>query len=197
MKKLILTVFLCLSAFAASAQYAVDYDHDVQLKGSRVFVDGKKMPNGEVVAYLTSAIDDSTADAWTRNRNAYKAGLGLIIAGSSLEFIGGMIMVSGILTAAVGAMYAPILGLGSIISGDYGDVKDFTGGIFVTAEDLVGAGGYTALAGLAMLSAGIPTMCVYKKKLNAMFQEYGPGLTSEVNLTLGPASNGFGLTLNF
>lgn len=55
----------------------------------------------------------------------------------------------------------------------------------------------SALAGLAMLASGIPVMCVYKKKLKKMFQEYGPGLASDINLSFGPTCNGFGFALNF
>ena len=197
MKRLILTAFLCLSALVASAQYVVDHDHDIQLKGSRVFVDGERVGNDIVLESLTASCGDDVAKLWAKNRRAYKAGLGLTIAGSSLEFLGGMSIVGGILTTAVGGMYVPILGIGAIISGDYSGVKDVSDEIFGTAEVLVSVGGYAALAGLAMLASGIPTMCVYKKKLNGMVQEYGPGFTSDVNLTLGPAPNGFGFTLNF
>lgn len=72
----------------AAAQYAVQ--NVPVLKGSRVFMEGEKIPNEAVAAYLASTYDDSVAEDWTKNRNAYKTGLGLTIAGSSVIWCGSL-----------------------------------------------------------------------------------------------------------
>lgn len=195
MKKLLLLLIGCLISIGASAQYAVD-DIDT-LKGSRVFVDGEKVPNADFVAYLTSAYDDSVAEAWSRNRNAYKTGLGLTIAGSSLMFCGSLVFVTGFIAAAGTLITVPILGLGGIVAGDMQPAGDYIDEGMSAAEKMITVGGSGALAGLAMMASGIPVMCVYKKKLNAQFQEYGSGFSFDADLTVGLTANGFGLALNF
>lgn len=197
MKRLILTVLLCLSALTASAQYIYEQGHVIMLKGSGVFVDGEKMEADDVVACLTECYGEDVARAWVKDKRAYKAGLGLTIAGSSLEFLGGITFVSGILTGAVTTMFVPILGTGAIISGDTGGVKDFTSEGYGIAETLITVGGCCALAGLAMIASGVPTMCVYKKKMKGVLTDYSSAFVNDVNVSFGPTAGGVGLTLNF
>lgn len=195
MKRLLFLLICGFITIAASAQYAVK---DVPvLKGSRVFVDGDKIPNEAVVAYLASAYDDSVADAWTGNRNAYKTGLGLTIAGSSLAWCGSLTFTAGIIAGAGTLITVPILGMVGTVSGDMKPAGDYLGSGMSAAELMISIGGCSALAGLAMLASGIPVLCVYKKRLKTMFQEYGPGLASDINLSFGPTCNGVGLALTF
>lgn len=194
MKRLfLLLVFSCMT-IAASAQYAVG--NIPVIKGSRVFVEGEKIPNADVLAYLSS-YGESVADAWTRDRNAYKAGLGLTIAGSAITWCGSLAFTVGFVTAAGTLITVPILGMTGLLTGNMKPAGDYWHNGMSSADIMIYIGGYSILTGLAMLASGIPVMCVYKKRLNAIFQEYGPGLASDINLSFGPTANGFGLALNF
>jgi hypothetical protein len=66
-----------------------------------------------------------------------------------------------------------------------------------TADKLITIGGCGALAGLAMIASGIPTLCVYKKRLNSTFDEYMSGISSDAYMAFGPTANGIGFALNF
>ncbi|MBQ6710451.1 MAG: hypothetical protein IJN26_07130 [Bacteroidales bacterium] len=195
MKRLLLLLVCGFITIAASAQYAVQ--NVPVLKGSRVFVDGEKISNADVVAYLASAYDDSVADSWTKNRTAYKTGLGLTIAGSAVTWCGSLVFTAGIIAGAGTLITVPILGMGGIVAGDMQPAGDYLDGGLSAADLMISIGGCSALTGLAMLASGIPVLCVYKTRLKTMFQEYGPGLSSDINLSFGPTGNGIGLALNF
>lgn len=194
MKRLLLLLVCGFITIAASAQYAVQ--NVPVLKGSRVFVDGEKISNA-VVAYLASAYDDSVADSWTKNRTAYKTGLGLTIAGSAVTWCGSLVFTAGMIAAAGTLITVPILGMGGIVAGDMQPAGDYLDGGLSAAEMMISIGGCSALAGLAMLASGIPVLCVYKTRLKTMFQEYGSGLASDINLSFGHTGNGIGLALKF
>lgn len=81
-----------LITLSLSAQYA----ETPVLKGSTMFVDGKKIPNREAVNFLSVTYGDSVADDWIRYRKGYKTGVGLTIAGASLTFCGGVVLGMGL-----------------------------------------------------------------------------------------------------
>lgn len=195
MKRLLILLLCSFMTIGAAAQYAVQ--NVPVLKGSRVFMEGEKIPNEAVAAYLASTYDDSVAEDWTKNRNAYKTGLGLTIAGSSVIWCGSLVFTAGLIAGAGTLITIPILGVGGVIVGDMEPAGDYLDKGMSAAELMINIGGCTALTGLAMLASGIPVMCVYKKKLNNMFQEYGSGLTYDVGLTFGPTNHGVGFALNF
>lgn len=195
MKRLLLLLVCGFITIAASAQYAVN--NPPVLKGSRVFVDGEKISNADVVTYLASAYDDSVAEDWNKKRNAYKTGLGLTIAGSAVTWCGSLVFTAGIIVGAGTLITVPILGMGGIVAGDMQPAGDYLDGGLSASDLMISIGGCSALAGIAMLASGIPVLCVYKTRLKTMFQEYGSGLSSDINLSFGPTCNGIGLALNF
>lgn len=183
---------MAATAFAQYAETSIPV-----LKGSRVYVDGEKIPHEEVMAYLVSEYDFSVADRWAANRRAYKTGLGLTIAGTSLAFCSGVVFTGGILAAAGTAVSIPLLGTIGIIAGNMKPVTDNINNGMSAADKLITVGGCGALASLAMIASGIPTLCVYKKRLNSTFNEYMSGISSDAYMAFGPTGNGIGLALNF
>lgn len=103
----------------------------------------------------------------------------------------------GLVIGAGTLITVPILGMTGLPTGNMKPAGDYWHNGMSSADIMIYIGGYSILTGLAMLASGIPVMCVYKKRLNAIFQEYGPGLASDINLSFGPTANGFGLALNF
>lgn len=191
-KFLILLIFSSL-AVSASAQYA---DRSiVDLRGSRVFLNGEKMSNHEVIARITAVHGEDTADAWARTSRAYRTGKGLTISGASLAVLGGTTVTLGALAAMGVALYVPLIGMVGVVAG--GDTGAMVDEMMSRPETLMTVGSYVLLGGTAMLASGIPIMCVSKKKLDGMFREHDYGLQNELRFTLGPTSNGVGLALNF
>ena len=189
---LIVCSFITVSLFAQYAETSIPV-----LKGSRVFVDGEKIPHSDVLAYLTSGYDDSVADNWNRYRNAYKTGLGLTIAGASVTGCSMVLCAGGFVAGAGVVVTSSLFALLGVYVGDMQPAVDYFDSGISAAGQMMLVGVCGTLAGVAMLASGIPTLCVYKKRLNTMFDEYGPGLKSDVNLTFGPTDNGVGFALRF
>ena len=179
---LIVCSFITVSLFAQYAETSIPV-----LKGSRVFVDGEKIPHS----------DDSVADNWNRYRNAYKTGLGLTIAGASVTGCSMVLCAGGFVAGAGVVVTSSLFALLGVYVGDMQPAVDYFDSGISTAGQMMLIGVCGTLAGVAMLASGIPTLCVYKKRLNTMFDEYGPDLTPDVNLTFGPTCNGVGFALRF
>lgn len=166
MKKLLIVLIFSVLAANASAQYA---DRSVvDLRGSRVYLNGEKMNGDEVIA---------------RTSRAYKAGMGLTISGASLAVIGGTTATLGALTAMGVGLYIPLIGMVGVVGG--GDTGTMVDEMMGRPKAMMAVGGYMFLGGAVMLASGIPIMCVNKKKLDRM------------RLMLVSTSNGVGLAMNF
>ena len=166
MKKLLIVLIFSVLTANASAQYA---DRSVvDLRGSRVYLNGEKMDSDEVIA---------------RTSRAYKAGMGLTISGASLAVLGGTTATLGALTAMGVGLYIPLIGMVGVVGG--GDTGAMVDEMMSRPKTLMSVGGYMFLGGAVLLASGIPIMSVNKKKLDRM------------KLMLVSTSNGVGFAMNF
>ena len=145
-------------AYAASAQTVVD------IKGSRVFQGGEKLSKEEAVLLMSDINGMDMSDDYLKYRKGYKAGLGMTIGGASLALVG-----------AAGTVTSVLLALPYAFAGKESTMLDVA----------LGTSMVCAVGGIAVMIAGIPTLCVYKKRLN--------GLETEISAHPG----GIGLTLRF
>lgn len=145
-------------AYAASAQTVVD------IKGSRVFQSGEKLSKEEAVLLMSDINGMDMSDDYLKYRKGYKAGLGMTIGGASLALVG-----------AAGTVTSVLLALPYAFAGKESTMLDVA----------LGTSMVCAVGGIAVMIAGIPTLCVYKKRLN--------GLETEISAHPG----GIGLTLRF
>ena len=104
------------------------------------------------------------SDDYLKYRKGYKAGLGMTIGGASLALVG-----------AAGTVTSVLLALPYAFAGKESTMLDVA----------LGTSMVCAVGGIAVMIAGIPTLCVYKKRLN--------GLETEISAHPG----GIGLTLRF
>lgn len=158
MKRIVFLIVSCLMAYAASAQTVVD------IKGSRVFQSGEKLSKEEAVLLMSDINGMDMSDDYLKYRKGYKAGLGMTIGGASLALAG-----------AAGTVTSVLLALPYAFAGKESTMLDVA----------LGTSMVCAVGGIAVMIAGIPTLCVYKKRLN--------GLETEISAHPG----GIGLTLRF
>lgn len=181
MRRIVIFLAAVFTAVSASAQY-VDTEKMIDIKGSRLFIDGEKLSKEEAYAFFQDMNGMDRSQDYIRYRKGYKAGLGMIIGGGSLTLAGG-------LTLLGGAVSAMVIGVPFAISG-----KDMPKGVDIA----ITAGGVSVLAGTAVMLAGVPTICVYKKRLKGLEEEYNSGLQSQdVELTFGSQPYGVGFALRF
>ena len=111
MKRIIVVLIAVLAAVSASAQYADMENRAVEIKGSRVFVDGEKLSKEAATALFADMNGVDRSGDYLKYRKGYKAGLGMVIGGASLVSAGALVM-------GGGAVSALILGLPVALTGE-------------------------------------------------------------------------------
>ena len=168
---LLLVVFAGVNAMAQSMEQETLADGTpIKMLGSMVYKNNRKLDKNSAAACF-SALNgvDRSAD-YLKYRAGYKTGLGLTIGGASLAVVG----------------FAPTF---------YGFVTALAKGL--AGEDALGAeiimySGMTAMAvGSACFVAGIPTLCVYKTRLNRLKNDYN------LSLQVGTSANGLSMAICF
>ena len=172
MKRHIFLLLFALIGMNVMAQYSNTEDFEIKpvdIKGSRVFVDGVKLDKYSAAACFSSLDGVDKSEDYLRYRAGYKTGLGLTIGGAAMIPVGYFMFVGGF----VGAWTA-----------------DTDAGLYVgEAIMLLGAG--SVVAGAACFIAGIPTLCVYKTRLNRLEKKYN------TSLQIGTSPGGLSLAISF
>lgn len=175
MKRIFFLLLLSLISISLSAQT------HVEIKRDRVFQDGRKLSGSQAVALFSNVNGIDLSDEYLKNRRCYRAGLGLIIGGSSLISAGALVMGGGAVSAA-------ILGLPLALSGE-----DMPKGVDIA----LGTGCAAMIVGAAAVVAGVPTLCVFRSRLKTMGEEYNASTSQGAALTFGLQNNGVGFAMNF
>ena len=168
---LLLIAFVGMGAMAQNvAQESVADSKPIKMLGSMVYMDGKKLDK-EKAATCFSSLDgvDRSAD-YLKYRAGYKTGLGLTIGGASLAIVGFGVSFVGVLVALPHA---------------------FAGNETPGADFAIYSGVGAMIAGGACFVAGIPTLCVYKTRLNRLKKDYN------MQLQVGASQNGLSMSLCF
>lgn len=166
---LLLLVFMGINAMAQNDS-PMAASEPIDIRGSRVFVEDSKLDKYSAAACFSSLGGVDRSRDYLKYRAGYKTGLGLTIGGASLALVGSVTTFAGF-----------IVGLSK------GLAKQNTLG----ADIALGFGLGSVFAGSACFIAGIPTLCVYKTRLNRLEKEYN------TSLKLQTSSNGLGLALCF
>ena len=175
MKRHILLLLFALIGMSAMAQYSntgVQEKKTVDIKGNRVFVDGVKLDKYSAAACFSSLGGVDRSEDYLRYRAGYKTGLGLTIGGASLAVVGAG-------TAFVGFIKA--------LQTAFGNDSYKTAG----AETVMYIGAGSCIVGVACFLAGIPTLCVYKTRLNRLEKKHN------TSLSVGTSSNGLSMAISF
>lgn len=192
MKRLLQILSLILVGYAASAQtYA-----PVEIKGSRVFMEGKRLTKSEAVSLFSDFHGADRSSEYLRYRSAYKTGLGLTVGGSVLTLGGGFTFVTGVAVVVAGGITIPLFAGVDVIAGT-DTSSEYSSEIFGKANTILNVGLFATLGGIAMLASGIPTLCVYNSRLNHMEEDYNKAYLIPIEVTFGPQRHGFGFALTF
>lgn len=192
MKNLLLILSLVLVCYAASAQTHTP----VEIKGSRVFMEGKRLTKSEAVSLFSDFHGADRSSEYLRYRSAYKTGLGLTVGGSVLTLGGGFTFVTGVAVVVAGGITLPLFAIVDAGAGT-DTTSEYSSEVFGKANTILNVGLYAALGGVAMLASGIPTLCVYNSRLNHMEEDYNKAYLIPIEVTFGPQRHGFGFALRF
>lgn len=174
MKKLLLIICVAFISLNATAQYSATVpeidNRPVDIRGSRVYVDKKKLDK-ESAALCFSCVNgvDRSSD-YLKYRVGYKTGLGLTFGGLGLAAAG-----------FLGTSVTTIVALAKAFT------DESTLGVSIAAYASIGS----FFVGSACFVAGIPIACVYKTRLNRLEKEHNASL--QINAT----SNGLSLAISF
>lgn len=161
MKRFLFAVIFMTIAYAASAQYAVS-PTTIDIKGSRVFIEGERLSLDSATACFSSMDGTDRSADYLAYRKGYKAGLGMTVGGAVCATVGGV--------AFLGSFVAALAhGLSASFAGE--EVPVWVDAALYSSAALTLGGG-------AVFLAGVPTLCVYKNRLNKLEKAYnGLGLT--------------------
>lgn len=172
MKRHILLLLFALIGMSAMAQYSNSAElvnKPLDIRGSRVFVDDCKLDKYSAAACFSSVDGVDWSGEYLKYRAGYKTGLGLTIGGAAMMPLGYCMFWGGFLL---------------------GWTAETDAGVFA-AQTLIFLGAGSAVAGAACFLAGIPTLCIYKTRLNRLEKKYN------TLLQIGTSSNGLSLAISF
>lgn len=172
MKRHIFLLLFALIGMSAMAQYSsteVLENKPIDIRGSRVFVDDCKLDKYSAAACFSSVNGIDMSYDYLKYRAGYKTGLGLTIGGAAMMPVGYFMFVGGFICAWT---------------------ADTDAGLY-TGEALMLLGSTSVVAGAACFIAGIPTLCIYKTRLNRLEKKYN------TSLQIGTSSNGLSLAISF
>ncbi len=174
MKRHILFLIAVLVGMSAMAQSSYDDaaldKKPIEIRGSKVYVGREKLDKSSAAACFSSVDGVDRSRDYLRYRAGYKAGLGLTIGGASLAVVGLGSAFAGFITALT---------------------KGFAGQNTLLPEIAMYLGAGSVVVGSACFVAGIPTICVYKKRLNRLERQYN------ASLEIGASSNGLSMAICF
>lgn len=141
----------------------------IDIRGSKVYVDGRKLDKYSAAACFSSLNGVDMSADYLKFRKGYKAGLGLTIGGAAMIPVGYGIFFGGLLCALPAETNAGT----------------------IAGECLVYIGIGSIVTGAFCFIAGIPTICIYKTNLNRLEKKYN------TSLQIGTSSNGLAMTISF
>jgi hypothetical protein len=168
-------IFLLLFVFSGINAMAQEFSQNsldkkpIDIRGSKVYVDGHKLDKYSAAAYFSSLDGVDRSYDYLKYRRGYKTGLGLTIGGAAMVPVGYGMFLGGFLWAWTSGTTAGVYA---------GEATMFIG---ITSM----------VAGTACFIAGIPTLCIYKTRLNRLEKKYN------TSLQIGTSSNGLSLAISF
>lgn len=165
-------MLFALIGMGAMAQYSsteVLEKKPIDIRGSRVFVDDYKLDKYSAAACFSSLDGVDWSGEYLKYRAGYKTGLGLTIGGAAMMPVGYFMFVGGFICAWT---------------------ADTDAGLY-TGEALMLLGAGSTVAGAACFLAGIPTLCIYKTRLNRLEKKYN------TSLQIGTSPGGLSLAISF
>ena len=169
MKRHILLLFFAFVGINAMAQdfsSEAIYKNPIDIRGCKVYVGTSKLDNYSAVECFSSLDGVDRSKDYLKYRAGYKTGVGLTVGGASLAVAGFATSLAGFI-ASYGNMSAE------------------------AADAVIITGYFSSLTGALCFLAGIPTICVYKARLNRLEKEYN------ASLRIGASAGGLSMAISF
>lgn len=193
MKRIAVTLILVLAcAVAAHAQYSNrDY---FSRSGSRIAANGVVLTEAEKIDVLMHYTDRNLYGPWQQYSSGRALGIGLTIGGGAATVLGTAFSLFGGMASLAGATIGATIGaIGGSDSAQQGAQSGSKAG-----NPYVVIGTVTSLLGLGAIGAGIPLLVINNRRMNDIVMGLNSySSTPAVQLSMGPAPSGFGLTLTF
>ena len=168
---LLLIVFAGVNAMAQGMEQETLADGTpIKMLGSMVYKNNRKLDKKSAAECFSMLNGVDRSEDYLKYRAGYKTGLGLTIGGASLAIVGFGVSFVGVLVALPHA---------------------FAGNETPGADFAIYSGVGAMIAGGACFVAGIPTLCVYKTRLNRLKKDYN------MQLQVGASQNGLSMSLCF
>ena len=163
---LLLFALMGISAMAQGGSTGLIGKKPIDIYGSKVYIDNYELDKYDAATCFSSLNGVDRSQDYLRYRKGYKTGLGLTIGGASLAVVGFGTSLAGFI-ASYGNMSAE------------------------AADAVIVTGYFSAIAGTLCFLAGIPTVCVYKARLNRLEEKYN------TSLRLGASPGGLSMAISF
>ncbi len=163
---LLLFAFIGISAMAQGFLTDNIGKKPIDIYGSNVYIDDYKLDKYNAAACFSSLNGVDRSEDYLKYRAGYKTGLGLTIGGASLA----------------------VAGFGTTLAGfiaSYGNMSA------EAADAVIIAGYFSVMTGTLCFLAGIPTVCVYKARLNRLEEKYN------TSLRIGASPGGLSMAISF
>ena len=173
MKHYILLLLVAVFSLNVAAQStmvnSVEYA-PIDIRGSRVFMNDLELDKSAATACFSSLNGLDRSQDYLKYRAGYKTGLGLTVGGASLAAFGFCSTMGGLI---------------------YGLSDGIHNRVNALADGMIYFGAASMVVGSLCFVAGIPTLCVYKTRLNRLEKEYN------TSLSIGASPGGLSLSINF
>ncbi len=189
MKKILIILTFLAAAVSASAQY----NTDLYRKGGKFYQGDEQLSKEQFRTVMSSRYNESGIayyDVWKKNKNMRDAGIALTSVGSAS-------VVAGFFTVVIGVAVGVGEGLGQGLSNASGGNSQAENSEPLKGPGIVTGGFVVGGAGVAMLGSGIPMWCVGSSRMKKTVEGYNGSTLQNASITLGPCSNGVGLSFRF
>lgn len=190
MRKTIVSLVFMLLSLGAWAQYA--QSDALKRSGVHLSLNGETLSPEAQAALLSNIGGTDYTALWEEARSSRALGTGLTIGGGVAALGGLSCVMIGFVGDMTGAAVGGIIGS---IGGEKGAKEGAEEGS-KAGSGFVTGGLIATCAGLAAMGVGITKIVKSGKKLDGIVSSYNNG-NSVTQVTLGPTSNGFGISLMF
>ena len=186
MKKALVLLLAFLWAATAFAQYVPEWHQgDLKRRGAKIAILDEKLDKETTLALIDQVGGPEMVASWEKYARERGWGIGLTAGGFTLATVGfcfgGVYLIGGVFAS----MFASIGG------------QEAVDGVWADLGPLVQAGAIGCAAGLAAGTTGIVLLCVGNGNLKKIVRTCDAAGLPPVEIVLGPAPSGVGLTLRF
>ena len=162
--------FIGINAMAQDFSSDAIGEKTIDIRGSKVYVDGQKLDKYSAAACFSSLNGVDRSNDYLRYRAGYKTGVGLTVGGASLAVVGFGTALAGFVTAFE---------------------QSLEGEDYSVANAVTSVGILSVVTGTLSFIAGIPTICVYKTRLNRLEKKHN------ASLRIGTSPGGVSMAISF